>query len=406
MEFGKNIRKSFPIYANNLELAYLDSAASSFKPEVVIQRINNYLSFEHANIHRGAYHLSAQATDNYEAVRIKLAKLFNIADEKSFVFTKGATESINLVAFAFEDFFNQGDGILLTQIEHHSNIVPWQMLAERKKLKIEFAKIDQAACLDYQDFEDKLKTLKPKLIAITHIANSFGTEIDIFRVVELARKYQAKILIDACQSVAHKKIDLAALDPDFLVFSGHKIYGPTGIGVLYTKKQIRELLKPYQGGGDMIREVTEAKTTYADYPQRFEAGTPPIAEVIALGTAIEFLESLDLAQLEKYEQDLFENAFSLLSKQSDLKIYGPATVGKKQTSILPFNIEGVHPHDFATIADSIGVQIRAGNHCAMPALKALGLNSSARASIGVYTCIEDFEKLLEAVKKACRILKK
>ena len=402
-QLGLGIRSQFPIF-QSIKPHYLDTAASSQKPTQVIERIRSYFSNEHANIHRGAYALSAIATENYEKSKVKVAEFIGAENASRIIFTKGATESINLAASAYADNFKEGDSILITLLEHHSNIVPWQMLAKKRKLNLHFTNITNNAQIDMEDFRAKLKSHKPKLAAFTHIANSFGSISPAAEMIMEAQKVGAKVLLDAAQSVQHEEIDVRKLGVDFLAFSGHKIYGPTGIGVLYVKPGLEEFMTPYQGGGDMISYVSTEGSGWADFPQCFEAGTPPIAEAIALGEALDFLSQLGINNIKSHEQALFIKAWDLLSKHEGLTLYGPAAefgpAALMQASIISFNLAGVHAHDLSTVADTYNVQIRAGHHCAMPALKKLGIASSARASIGVYSDISDFEALLEAVDRA------
>lgn len=403
LSLGLDIRQHFPIFSTG-ELHYLDSAASTQKPRAVIDRISRYLSFEHANIHRGAYRLSAEATENYDQSKRKVAGFLGAPDERSIIFTKGTTEAVNLAAQSFQDNLSEGDVILLTLLEHHSNIVPWQLLAARKKLKIVFADITDNAELDHEDFYRKLEQYKPKLAAFTAVANSFGSCTDLRQVISESKRAGARTFVDAAQAVQHLKLNVAELQPDFLAFSGHKLYGPTGIGALYVNPEIWNLLIPYQGGGDMISNVTVDGSEWAEFPQKFEAGTPPIAEAIALGTAIDFISAVGLEKIRDFEHKLFCRAWELLSSVKGVRLYGPAVKcgpeNAPQCSIISFNLEGVHAHDLSTVADSFGVQIRAGHHCAIPALKRLDIPSSARASIGVYSDISDFEALAKAIEKA------
>jgi cysteine desulfurase/selenocysteine lyase len=408
---GRELRSEFPIFSSArrvaqgriLPLSYLDSAASAQKPNCVIERISRYLSSEHANIHRGAYALSANATDSYEAARRSVASFLKASSERSIVFTRGATESINLVARSLEDRFQPGDVILLSLLEHHSNIVPWQMLEKRRGVKVVFADIGSDASLSRESFSTLLALHKPKLVSLTGLANSFGTLFPIAELVQEAKAMGAMTLVDAAQLVAHVPISVQELGADFLVFSGHKLYGPTGIGVLYVRQEMFDLMEPFQGGGDMISFVTTEGSTWAAAPQKFEAGTPAIAEAIALGEAVNFVQALGWNAIQSHDRALFDYAWGKLSSCAGVTLYGPATQGKEQISILPFNVMGVHPHDLSSVADSFNVQIRAGHHCAMPALKRLGIPSSARASIGVYSCEEDFDMLVEAIAEARRI---
>jgi len=406
MGVGLGIRGEFPMFSKGGDLGtlhYLDSAASSLKPRSVIERLSYYLSFQHANIHRGAYALSAGATELYHGARGTVAKFLNAASERSVVFTKGSTQAINLVAHALEGEFKAGDTILLTKLEHHSNIVPWQLLAKRRDIGVQFAEIRSDASLDVQDFKSKLQSERPKLVCFTSTSNAFGSIFPVQELISLAHSAGSWVLLDASQAVMHRRVDVQTLDADFLVFTGHKIYGPTGIGVLYAKEELLERMQPFEGGGDMIAEVTTEGSTWAEYPRKFEAGTPPIAEAIGLGAALDFVSAIGLERIESHERKVFDYAWSLLSKEPGVKLYGPATNAGEQGPIVPFTIDGVHPHDFATVADSFGVQVRAGHHCAMPAMRALNLTATARASIGVYSMTSDFDALLQAIQHAKRL---
>ena len=395
---GRSIRSEFPIYERYPDIAYLDSAASSQKAASVINRMREYLSYEHANIHRGAYQLSAEATRSYDEARQKAASFLGAKSEASIVFTKGSTEGINLVSRSLESQFEKGDRILLTKLEHHSNIVPWQLLAERRGLELEFAEITPNAEIDLEDLLGKIRKSKPRLIAVTWVSNAFGSVTPLEQVIAAAREHGAWVLVDASQAVMHFPVDLDALDPDFLVCTGHKLYGPTGIGLLYGRLSLLESMEPFLGGGDMIETVSVSGSTWAKPPRKFEAGTPPIAEAIGLGAAIDFVQSLGLENIARHEVQLFAEAHERLNAESGVKVLGPHASGGEQVSILPFAIEGAHPHDIATFADQYGVQIRSGHHCAMPAMEALGLQSTARASLGVYSDTEDIDKLIEAVR--------
>ena len=401
------MRGHFPIFTAAAgakgHLAYLDSAASAQKPQVVIDRLSQYLSTQHANIHRGAYALSARATELYEAARTQVAKLLNLTTSRGVIFTRGTTESINLVSRSLEHWLQPGEGVLLSVLEHHSNIVPWQLLAQRRGIKIAFLHAAKNAAFDLNGYQHKLASFRPKLVAMTHIANSTGTVFPIAQVVAEAHRVGARVLIDAAQSVAHCPLDMPGLGADFMAFSGHKMYGPTGVGVLACREEMYEFMEPFQGGGDMISTVSVEGSTWAEPPQKFEAGTPAIAEVIALGTAVEFLQSIGLSVIEEYERQLFEEAFEQLRAEPGVTLYGPGPAGRAQASILSFTVKGVHPHDLATIADSYNVQIRAGHHCAQPAMRHLGVPSTARASLGVYSCRQDIEALLQAIRHARKL---
>lgn len=402
---GKSIRAAFPLFAQDMvnPPAYLDSAASTQKPSVVIERFRRYLSFEHANIHRGAYRLSANATRSYDAAREKVAAFIGASQPESVVFTGGTTFAINMVAYAFEDYFSEGDTILLSYLEHHSNIVPWQMLAERRRLNIEWCKVDPDASLNMDDYLRCLKEYKPRLVALTSVSNAFGSVVSVPQVVEEAHRAGAKVLIDVAQASAHMPLNLSEWGVDFAAFSAHKMYGPTGIGALYGRPELLEQMKPFLGGGDMIERVTTEGTTFAEAPRKFEAGTPPIAEAIAFGAAIDFLQAVDIKKIGEHEHRIFEIAFERFQSEPGVTVYGPATTGKDQASILSFNVDGIHPHDLATVADSKNVQLRAGHHCAMPAMKRLGLQSTARISLGVHSDEDDIDAVLEAIRHARKL---
>jgi len=397
---GATARALFPIFSAHPGLAYLDTAASSQKPAAVIDRMDRYYRAEHANIHRGAYALSANATLNYEETRTKVAHFLNAASPSEIVFTRGATESINLVARCLDPFLSTGDSILLTILEHHSNIVPWQQLAARRNARVVFADVTAEGALNRQDFLAKLKESKPKIVGLTALSNALGTVIPVEELVAAAHEVGALVLIDGAQAVLHGVVDVRALNADFFVFSGHKLYGPTGVGVLYGKKAHLDRFEPFLGGGDMIRTVTVNGSTWADTPQKFEAGTPPIAEVIGLGAAIDFLNGIGVRAVQAYEEELFLYGWELLKGEPGVTVYGPKRVGGEQQSILSFNVGGVHAHDLSTIADSLKVQIRGGHHCAMPLLQRLGIPATARASLGLYTVKDDFQPLIEAIRRA------
>lgn len=403
---GLPVRNEFPVFSRYREkpLAYLDTAASSQKPRAVIDRLSSYLSEEHANIHRGAYALSARATELYDQARKKVAAFLGAKSERSIVFTRGSTESINLVAHALENYFNPGDAILLTLLEHHSNIVPWQLLAQRRGIRVIFSDIRDNGLLDMDDFRSKLAQFKPRFVAVTQTANSLGTVTPLAEIIAISQQAGARVLVDAAQSAAHQKIDVAGLNCDFLVFSGHKLYGPTGCGVLYAREDMFSQMEPFQGGGDMIERVTVNGSTWAPYPQKFEAGTPAIAEAIALGTALDFITSIGIERIREHEQRLTERAWELFKTEGDIVLYGPGPEQGQQSSIIAFNLRGVHGHDLSTIADEkFNVQFRSGHHCAQPALDRLRISSCARISFGVYSDLQDVEALLSACKYARRI---
>lgn len=382
---------------------YLDTAATSQKPRMVIERLQTYLSTECANVHRGAYGLSERTTDNFEGARACVAKFLNAPSPNSIVFTKGTTESINLVASALEDYFHTGDVLMVTELEHHSNLVPWQLLAQRKKLELCALPIAADASLSLDVIRVELMRRKPKLLALTYVSNAFGTIVPAAEIVSIAKEAGCLVLLDAAQAAAHRPIDVAALGVDFLVFSGHKTYGPTGIGVLYVREALYELMKPYQGGGGMIQDVAIEASTWADPPHKFEAGTPPIAEAIALQTALEFIGAVGWQRILAHDEKLSAAAAGKLRAESAVTLYGPVANGGASGAIVAFNLDGVHPHDLASVADTFNVQIRAGHHCALPALRKLGLQSTARASFGVYSTEDDIDALVTAIRHARKL---
>lgn len=401
---GRAARSLFPLWDKDAVVpAFLDSASSSQKPRVVIERMAQYLGHEHANIHRGAYKLSGDATKFYEDAREIAAKFINAASSKSVIFTRGTTEAINLVAHSYGQSLVAGDVVLVSLLEHHSNIVPWQLLAQRSDIKLHFVNVASDGSLDSEDLANKLIKLKPKVLSITQTANAIGTLPPVADIISDAHKIGAKVLVDAAQSSAHALVDVQALDADFLVFSGHKVYGPTGIGVLYAKEELLRAMPPFLGGGDMIETVTVDGSTWADIPAKFEAGTPAIAEAIGLGVALDFIDSIGRSRIAAHENNLTKLGFEMLSAEKGVKVYGPITQGKPQGALLSFNVDGVHPHDLATVADSVGVQIRSGHHCAQPLLRHLGIPSTARASFGLYSDVTDLELLVRAIREARKI---
>ncbi len=397
---GRAIRELFPFFTEGPGGCYLDSAATTQKPREVIDTLRDVLINHNANVHRGAYRLSAVATEMYDAARSKIARFIGASSERSIVFTRGTTEAINLAAYGLESLFTAGDVILLTLLEHHSNIVPWQMLAKRRGLKVVFVEMTPNGELDLSDFKSKLALHKPKLVACTQLANSLGTITPIEEIVSLARSVGALTLVDGAQGVTHLGVDVEKLGCDLYAFSGHKMYGPTGIGALYGRPEVLEKMQPFQGGGDMISYVSVEGSGWAEVPQRFEAGTPAFPEAIALGAAVDFLSRFKREDISKHEKDLVRGAIDLLKGEEGVTLHGPGVSGGAQTSVCSFSIDTVHPHDFATIADTHNVQIRAGNHCAMPALRKLGVPATVRMSFGVYSCASDFESVVNAVREA------
>jgi len=400
---GHEIRSLFPFYSAGPASCYLDSAATTQKPSVVLDTLTNVLINKNANVHRGAYRLSAEASDLYDQARAKIARYIGARSERSIVFVRGATEAINLVAHGVEHLFNPGDAILLSLLEHHSNIVPWQMLAKRCGLTVAFTDITADGQINLDDYRAKLSSLKPKLVAVTQLANSLGTVTPIDTLIALAHEQGAQVLVDGAQGVTHLGVDVESLGCDYYVFSGHKMYGPTGIGVLYGRPERLESLHPFQGGGDMISYVSVEGFGYAEVPQRFEAGTPAFPEAIALGAAVDFLSQFNRSALLAHERELVGAACEMLNAEEGVTLHGPASRGGDQIAVVSFSIDTVHPHDFATIADTHNVQIRAGNHCAMPTLRRLGVQATVRLSFGVYSSLNDLAPVRDAIREARRL---
>ena len=404
-------------------MAYLDNASTTQKPQVVIDAIADSYANHYANIHRGVYDLSVEATDLYEGVRGKVAKFIGAKDSKEIVFTKNTTESINLVAYCQGQTLKDGDEILLTQMEHHSNIVPWQLLAERlrtnakRRIKIKYIPITEDGRLDMSSL-DRLVTKKTKIVSLTLMSNVLGTINPIKDIVARIKSLGSKavIIVDAAQAVGHMKIDVAELGCDFLAFSAHKMYGPSGVGVLWGRKELLEQMPPFMGGGDMILSVDFEKTTFAEVPWKFEAGTPSIADVIAFGEAISFLEKLSYEQISRHEMELAEYAWNLLKADPVIKLYGPEPKRGPSSfrgGVIAFNVDpstssgqvGIHPHDVASILSDEGIAIRSGHHCAQPLMSVLGVNAVCRASFGIYNTKEEVDRLVEGIEKVKKIFK-
>ena len=394
-----NIKKEFPIF-NNKNLVYLDSANSSQKPQSVIDRINDFYSNEFSNVGRSVHALSIAATNNYENTRVSVQKYINAKNKEEIVFTKGATEAINLVASTFgQKYLKEGDEILLTELEHHSNYVPWHYLRNLKGVKIEFAEVNDDGEVSVESIEKKI-TSKTKIIAVTHLSNVTGAILPIKEITELAHSKGIPVLIDGCQGAPHLKLDMQDLDCDFYAISCHKMYGPTGLGVLYGKKKWLEELPPYQGGGGMINEVKKDRISYGELPNKYEAGTMATAQVIAFDQSIKFLESIGIENVMKHEADLVEYGQELLQKNNSVKLIGNP---KNKGGVLSFTIEGVHPHDIATILDEDGVAIRAGHHCCQILHDKLNIPASARASVGIYNTKEDLDQLNQSINNCKKI---
>ena len=394
-----NIKKEFPIF-NNKNLVYLDSANSSQKPQSVIDRINDFYSNEFSNVGRSVHALSIAATNNYENTRVSVQKYINAKNKDEIVFTKGATEAINLVANTFgQKYLKEGDEILLTELEHHSNYVPWHYLRNLKGVKIEFAEVNDDGEVSVESIEKKI-TLKTKIIAVTHLSNVTGAILPIKEITELAHSKGIPVLIDGCQGAPHLKLDMQDLDCDFYTISCHKMYGPTGLGILYAKKKWLEELPPYQGGGGMIKEVKKDSISYGDLPNKYEAGTMATAQVVAFDQSIKFLEKIEMDNVIQHEKELMDYAQEILRKNNSVKLIGNP---KKKGAVLSFIIEGIHPHDIATILDEDGVAIRAGHHCCQILHETLGITATARASLGVYNTKEDIDQLNFSINKCKKI---
>ncbi len=392
-------RKDFPAIdqiINGKRLAYLDSAATTLKPNIVADEVDLYYRKETSNVHRGLYWLSENATTKFEETRQKIAKLINAPDKKQVIFTKGTTDSVNLVAHSYaRSFLNEGDEILLSQMEHHSNIVPWQLVAEEKKIVIKVIPINERGEIIFEEFE-KLLNSKVKLVSVVFISNALGTINPIKKMISSAHKVGAKFFIDAAQAINHVKIDVQDLDADFLAFSGHKMFGPTGVGVLFGKEELLNMMPPYQGGGDMIDVVTFEKTTFNNLPHKFEAGTPAIASVIGLSKAIDYINQIGFDKIKEIEDELLAYATSKLLTIPGLKIYGTA---QEKTSVISFGIEGIHPHDIASLIDKEGVAIRTGHHCTQPLMRFFKVPATCRASLSIYNNQEDIDQLYNALLK-------
>jgi len=399
----KNIKKEFPIFNNkvhNNDLVYLDSANSSQKPQSVIDRVNDFYGKEFSNVGRSVHYLAVAATNLYETTRSSVQKYINAKDKNEIVFTKGATEAINLVANTFgQKYLKEGDEILITELEHHSNYVPWHFLRKSKGIKIEFAEINDEGEITLESIEKKI-TPKTKLIAVTHLSNVTGAILPIKEIIELAHSKNIAVLVDGCQSAPHLKLDMQDLDCDFYAISCHKMYGPTGLGVLYAKKKWLEELPPYQGGGGMIKEVKKDSISYGDLPNKYEAGTMATAQVIAFDQSIKFLEKIGIKNIVNHEKELIEYGQEILRKNNSVKLIGNP---KNRGAVLSFTIEGVHPHDIATILDEDGVAIRAGHHCCQILHDKLGISASARASLGVYNTKNDLDQLNSSINNCKKI---
>ena len=400
----QDIREQFPILNRKIHgkpLVYFDNGATTQKPLSVINRLNDYYANENANIHRGVHHLSQEATSAYEEARITIQKYLGAAHSHEIIFTKGTTDAINLVAFSFGSLLSKGDEIIISAMEHHSNIVPWQLLCERQGCLLRVIPMSEKGELDMEAYASMLNT-NTKMVAVTHISNALGTINDVKEMIAEAHEVGAKVLIDGAQSIQHIKVDVQALDCDFYAFSGHKLFGPTGIGVLYGKEDLLNSMPPYQGGGDMIKDVSFEKTTYNTLPHKFEAGTPHIAGGIGLGAAFEFIASLDMEAIELHETELLNYATEKLKAIEGLKIYGEAT---NKTSVVSFLIEGTHPYDVGTLLDKMGIAVRTGHHCTQPIMDFYGIPGTIRASFAFYNTKEEIDLMINALERIVPMLR-
>jgi len=394
----ERVRADFPVLGQSVHgkpLTYLDSGASAQKPTAVLEAMDEVYRTCYANVHRGAYYFSQHLTDRYEGVRTKVARLLNAASDQEIVFTRNVTEAINLVAQSFGNRLSAGDEVIISEMEHHANIVPWQLLRDRGGINLKVVPIADDGSFRLDAYESLLGP-KTRLVALTHTSNVLGTVTPMKEIIRLAHKAGAPVLVDGAQAVVHSKVDVQDLDADFYAFTGHKLYGPTAIGVLYGKADLLKEMPPFLGGGDMIRSVSFAETTYADPPHRFEAGTPPIVEAIGLGAAIDYVNGIGMEAIAAHEAGLLAYATKRLGEVEGLRIYGQA---KEKAAIVSFTLDGIHPHDIGTIVDREGVAIRVGHHCAQPLMDRFCVPATARASMGLYNTTDDIDVLVRALAK-------
>ena len=398
------IREQFPILkrkVNGKPLIYFDNGATTQKPTVVIKAVQDFYANENANIHRGVHSLSQEATSKYEEARNIIQTYIGAKHNHEIIFTKGTTDSINLVAYSYGELLNTGDEVIISAMEHHSNIVPWQILCERKNCKLKIIPITEKGELKLDIYETLLNK-KTKLVAVTHISNALGTINDIKQIIDKAHVVGAKVLIDGAQSIQHISVNMQELDCDFYAFSGHKLFGPTGVGILYGKAELLNKMPPYQGGGDMIKEVTLEKTTYNTLPHKFEAGTPHIAGGIGLGKAFQFIQSLDMQAVEKHEEELLTYATKKLKEIKGLKIYGQAN---QKTSVISFLVKGTHPYDVGTLLDKMGIAVRTGHHCTQPIMNFYEIPGTIRASFAFYNTKSEIDTFVKALNRILPMLK-
>ena len=399
-----NFKDEFPILQER-KISYLDSGATTQKPQCVINVIESYYKECNANPHRGAYSLSIESTEKYESTREKIAKFINARNREEIIFSKNATESLNLIAYSYGlDNLKKDDEVVLSIMEHHSNLVPWQYVTKKTNSKLKFMYINKEYELSKEEIESKI-TDKTRVVGITHVSNVLGTINNVKEIIKYAHKKGAVVIVDASQSIPHMKIDVQDLDADFLVFSGHKMFAPLGIGVLYGKKELLNKMTPFLMGGDMIEYVYEQNTTFAPLPNKFEAGTQNVEGVIGLGAAIDYIEKIGYKEIQNVEDAITKYAVNELSKLDFLELYITPHL-ENHSSVISFNIKGVHPHDVASILDSNGVCVRSGNHCAQPLLRYLGMDSTCRASFSIYNTKEDVDNLVEALKKVYKMFEK
>jgi len=399
----ETIRDDFPILntsVNGNKLIYLDNAATSQTPNCVINSISDYYKNLNSNIHRGVHSLSQMATEKYEDTRKKFKSHFNAKSSKEIIFTSGTTHSINLISSGFSKFLNEGDEIIVSHLEHHSNIVPWQMLCEKTGAKMLVIPMNDKGELDLNKFS-KILSKRTKVVFVNHVSNALGTVNDIEKIINLSHNVGASVLIDGAQAVPHFKVDVSKLDVDFYVCSAHKFCGPTGVGILYGKKEWLDKLPPYQGGGEMIDEVSFEKTTYTDLPNKFEPGTPNIAGVIASGIALDYINNIGLEEIKEYEDYLLDYATKKLQEINGLKIYGES---KNKTSVISFNIGDIHPYDIGSLIDNLGIAVRTGHHCAQPIMDYFKIPGTIRVSFCFYNTKDEIDSLISALKKATKML--
>ena len=398
----EKIKQDFPIFnqkINDETLVYLDNAATSQIPKFVEEKVRDFNEKERANVHRGVHALGLRATNQYESSRQKVANFIGANNAKEVIFTSGCTDSLNLVAASFgEQNIQAGDEILVSIMEHHSNLLPWQQLAKRKQAKLNFIEINSDGLLDIENLKSKISS-KTKIVALTHVSNVLGTINPIKELTDLAHEKGAIVVVDGAQAVGHFPIDVAELNVDFYAFSGHKMFAPTGIGVLYGKKDLLDKMQPYRLGGEMIANVTREGATWAEVPYKFEAGTPNIAGAIGLGAAIDYLQSLDFELIQKHEQELTSYALEKLKNVLGLTIYGPQK-SNGRIGVISFNLKNIHPHDLATALDLNGIEVRAGHHCAQPLMASLDTESTVRASLSIYNTKDDIDKLVSSLHEA------